>query len=271
MVVTTNAHLLDNSAKLWRYIGFSKFVSLLASQRLYFTRADKFVDTFESSIPKNDIEAARNYYAALLANDVIDVGGVSKFPKTDIKVNLKHFLKMSDAEVEQLTDRDLPPYLLKISNRFQYVNCWHANEHESAGMWQLYMNGNEGVAIQTTAEALYSCLNNHDDTIYYGPVKYIDYMNDSWGEPLPLNPIFHKRNSFAHEREVRAVIINPKGVDPKYHNGVEIPVDLKCMVQQVVVNPHAQRWFKDTVASVCKQYGLEVTPTQSGLYDEPGY
>ncbi len=269
MVVKTNTHLFDDKAKLWRYVSFSKFVSLLHTQKLHFTRADKFVDTFESSIPLLDIEASRNYYASFLQADIVNIAGVSQFPRSDIRKNLQHFLNLSDAEVNAIAEEDLPRYLLKTSNRYQYVNCWHTNENESAGMWQIYMNVNEGVAIQTTPAALSQCLEPNPNTVYLGPVKYLDYATESWGEPHPLHPIFHKRTSFAHEREVRAVVINPIGVDPRYTTGVLVPVDLQELIQQVYVSPKAEAWYRDTVQSVCRQYGLPLTPVQSTLYDEP--
>lgn len=269
MIVKTDPQLFSESTKLWRYISFSKFVSLLHTQKLHFTRADRFIDTFESSIPVRDIEAARSYYASLLQSEIVNVGGVSQFPRSDIRKNLQHFLKLSEAEVNAIKEEELPRYLLKTSNRYQYVNCWHTNENESAGMWQIYMNVNEGVAVQSTPEALATCLEPDQNTIYLGPVKYLDYAADSWGEPHPLHPIFHKRSSFAHEREVRAVVINPIGVDPRHSTGVLLPVDLKKLIQQVYVSPNAEPWYRDTVYSVCERYGLPVTPVQSTLYEQP--
>lgn len=35
--------------KLWRYIDFTKLVSLLSREQLFFSRADKFADPFEGS------------------------------------------------------------------------------------------------------------------------------------------------------------------------------------------------------------------------------
>src|SRR4051794_20018314 len=41
----------DLSTPIWRYMGFSKFVSLLDSRKLWFTRADLFDDKFEGTLP----------------------------------------------------------------------------------------------------------------------------------------------------------------------------------------------------------------------------
>jgi hypothetical protein len=272
MVVEFNIdNFPDNSKPLWRYITFSKFVSLLISRHLHFTRADKFLDTFESSIPHQDLQNARNYFAALLSQPVVDVDGVSKFEKSGIRGYIQHFLKLAQKDAMAITDEELPKYMLRIANRFQYVNCWQMNESESAGMWQLYMNANEGVAIQTTIEALKQSVQQSKYSIYLGAVSYIDYTNESWGAYQALSPIFHKRKSFAHEREVRAVIVNPTDVDARNTDGVLIPVQLQTLVKNVFISPKAGNWFKETVKSVSIQYGLNIEPIQSTLYDEPQF
>ena len=38
--------------KIWRYMNFTKFVSMLEHQALWFSRADKLGDPFEGSMPK---------------------------------------------------------------------------------------------------------------------------------------------------------------------------------------------------------------------------
>ena len=42
-------------AILWRYMDFTKFVSLLETRTLFLARADKLGDPFEGSVPKNNI------------------------------------------------------------------------------------------------------------------------------------------------------------------------------------------------------------------------
>lgn len=42
----------NEDAKIWHYMNFSKFVSLLDSKMLFLTRADLFEDKFEGMLPK---------------------------------------------------------------------------------------------------------------------------------------------------------------------------------------------------------------------------
>lgn len=44
-------------------------------------------------------------------------------------------------------------YIRKI-HEFSAVSSWHINDYEAAGMWDLYLKGNDGVAIKTTYENL---------------------------------------------------------------------------------------------------------------------
>jgi hypothetical protein len=50
----------NEEIRVWRYMDFTKFVSLIDSRRLYFTRADKFDDPFEGSWPRMNV-VARQY------------------------------------------------------------------------------------------------------------------------------------------------------------------------------------------------------------------
>ena len=39
----------DNNKKIWRYMDFSKYVDLVTTEELYFTRADKLEDPYDCS------------------------------------------------------------------------------------------------------------------------------------------------------------------------------------------------------------------------------
>ena len=43
---------LPDDAVLWRYMDFTKFVSLLEKSSLFFARADKLEDPFEGYLPR---------------------------------------------------------------------------------------------------------------------------------------------------------------------------------------------------------------------------
>lgn len=47
----TGIELPDDADFLWKYMSFEKFVNLLGTKSLYFTRADKFEDPLEGFTP----------------------------------------------------------------------------------------------------------------------------------------------------------------------------------------------------------------------------
>jgi hypothetical protein len=50
----------DENTKVWRYMDFTKLVSLVDSRRLFFSRADRLGDPFEGSWPRINVQA-RSY------------------------------------------------------------------------------------------------------------------------------------------------------------------------------------------------------------------
>lgn len=73
-------------------------------------------------------------------------------------------------------------------------------------MWELYVRAGEGIAVQSTFDRLKRAFAFTDQGIYIGKVRYIDYRRE---KVLPNNstiaPVFYKRKSFEHERELRCV------------------------------------------------------------------
>ena len=46
----------EPQAILWRYLSFARFISLLHSAQLHFTRIDGFDDHFEGAWPQKDVD-----------------------------------------------------------------------------------------------------------------------------------------------------------------------------------------------------------------------
>ena len=111
--------------KIWRYMDFAKFVSMLAHGGLFFPRADLLGDPFEGSFSR--------------ANERLRP---SMYP--DIKDLDKHFATLGS--------------FLKWSRGWTMVCCWHMNDTESAAMWKLYAQKGYGIAIQTTYRLLRQAL-----------------------------------------------------------------------------------------------------------------
>ena len=226
-------------AVLWRYISFTKFVSLLTKSALFFARADKLGDPFEGSLSQVNIALRPEIY----------------------KNNLPE-------QYQQL----LANYI-KDLRRFVLVNCWHENEYESDAMWKLYSWDKEGVAIKTDFQSLSKSLIG-EEKVFIGQVNYVDYNTTFIRENDPVAPFVHKRKSFEHEREVRAIIQNVPSVDGKiivgatpdiYEVGTYHKVDTSVLIEEVVIPPYAQDWFLEIVQRTVEAYKLEAPVRRSSL------
>jgi hypothetical protein len=103
---------------------FTKFTSLMPSSKLFFCRSDLFRDPFEGSYPKASLLIRRE-----VCKDILEEPMSSQFS------TFTRYLK-----------------------KWTFISCWHANEFESAAMWDLYAKTNEAVAIETSYAKLQHAL-----------------------------------------------------------------------------------------------------------------
>lgn len=232
----------DENIKIWRYLDFTKLVSQLDKQTLFFIRADKLSDPFEGSYSKANIKIRPRIYKDIPKESQEKISHVYK----EIKMSM-------------------------------FVNCWHINEGESAAMWKLYLKSDEGVAIQSTFKRLTESFNDYlEDEVHIGKVRYIDYENEWLPEGNLFYPFLHKRKSFEHEHELRAIIlsIGDEGIDLTRESsdlGMYIPVNLDILIEKIFVSPTAPKWFNDLIISIVAKYNLKKEVIQSSLANDPVY
>ena len=240
--------------KLWRYQDFAKFVSLLDSRKLFFTRADSFEDPFEGARGFNfQKDAVYKEMKTFLSIKVL-----ADFKDRGID-------KPTDAEFETELNKELKTFINKQEEKRKdyFISCWHSNERESEGMWKLYTTAmNQGVSIQTTAEKL--CCSICHDEFEIAEVNYV-----SFSEPLKeeKTPIWYKRDAFAHENEVRVVIKNTAHKE----TGILVDVDLDILIENVYVSPTAPAWLASLVSNVLLKYGVNKPVVYSHLNEKPVY
>ena len=233
---------------VWRYMDFTKFVSLIDTKCLFFARADKLGDPFEGSWAKPNVLSRQ-----LVPPQVLPV--------------------------QREAIRQGSMLMSKVNQhwpRITAINCWHMNEYESAAMWKLYLKSNEGIAVRSTYRKLKESITD-DENFFLGVVRYIDYDNEiiSPGNNL-LSPFIHKRMSFEHEREVRAVVVKwPHGdnfsQDVFPNGGINLSVDLELLIEKVYVAPTTPNWFSDLVKAVLRRYGYKFPVVHSRLNEPPLY
>lgn len=239
------------NAILWRYIDFTKFVSLLESKSLFFTRSDKFEDPFEG---------ARGY----ASQEKKAYEGHRKIISLEVRSEHCGDKDYDEKKIEEEVDRRI----IQAKKKFQlnrehfFISCWHENDSESEAMWKLYTSpSKQGVAIQTTVGKLIKSIDNCFMP-QIGRVKYISYA-----EPLKPNsvPFWYKRDSFSYEKEIRLIL----EVMDKYDYGIPVPINLDTMIENIYVSPLADKWFFELVKNVVLKYGINKKINFSHLNKEP--
>ena len=244
----------NKDGKIWRYIDFTKFTSMIDGRSLFFVKASKLRDPYEGTMPEYNDQIRRSVYESQKQNFKDD----DQFEK---------FL--------QSTPKGLRA-TYKQNKETMLINSWHENDYESASMWQLYSQGNSGIAIQSTFKKLYECFSkNIEDKIWIGKVKYLDFKKEWMDEGNIFDPFIIKRKSFSSEMEIRALTLHPedpisnqKGQkqDRLIENGMYVPVDLEILIEKIYVSPFAQNWVTKTIQSVATKFHLNKEIIQSDLY-----
>ncbi len=235
----------DDNIPVWRYMDLARFVSMLQTRKLFFARSDKMRDPFEGAMPRYTVETRLERYSKTNEQDP----------------------EMVRQMIEQM------PQVFEIMRRYTLLNCWHMNEDESAAMWDLYAQRGAGIAVRSTFAHLCTSFDDAEGiSIFIGTVNYVDYQSYVMPENNSLHPYFHKRKSFAHEQELRAVITNFNGMDvPPLESGMSIPCSLETLIDSVYVAPTAHGWFIDVVQKLLWDLGLHHEVHRSALDEKALY
>lgn len=229
----------DPDAALWRYMDLPKLVALLTRKTLWFARADTLGDPHEGAFGEFNQRTRPHVY--------------------------------QDVPEDQLSG--LSNYY-RLLTKYTFVNCWHLSEVESAAMWSLYTPLGQGVAVRSTYSRLTESL-RVDEQVFVGRVKYVDPATEWIPEGNLLYPFVHKRRSFAHEREVRAVVQRPPQTTSSGEDapaGLDVEVDVDCLVESVFVAPGQPGWFKAVVQDVVEAFVANRIPVhQSDMDRAPIY
>jgi hypothetical protein len=242
----------DKDTKIWRYLDIPKFISLIDNRALFFSRADHLGDPFEGSIPQ-----------------------------TTDQINLNHDKNSGKPGSIVYSDDGTPHEAYSMHDFFRktgYVCGFHVNPYESAAFWSIYTKSKQGVAIQSTFNRLCNCFHvDREENEKISLVTYIDYTTDTI--PVSKNAylaLIHKRKSFEHEKELRAIITFPHQIFPSggelpkelldnFPKGILIPVDLDILIEKIYIAPTSPQWMKELLTSISRKYELRKEILQSTL------
>jgi hypothetical protein len=224
MYKTTNGlYPPDDNIIVWRYIDFTKFVDLLNSQTIYFTRADKFEDPYEGLYP---------------VKDVID----KEFKNYDVVRKQTYVSCWSMGENESAA-------LWKI----------YSDSKNSIAIQSTF--GQLKASIEKCEHDVYASVVRYKDynkTDYFGIVNENIWAPAHRG--ATVFPIIYKRVSFAFENELRLIYVKaPVRIDINESSlelGKRIKIDLEQLIYKLHLSPYSDEWFRNLVLGLLDKYNL---------------
>jgi len=244
--------LPPDTAKVWRYIGLAKFLSMLDTSSLWFARIGTFEDAYEGTLSTPAFNA---FWAQLVA----------------------------EGQWNSQDSLDLSPAILSAlghSSRLgSVVNCWHRNEAESTALWKIYSG--ESLAIQSDVGRLKRCFRaERGRQIRLGQVDYVeDPEVEVTDESNMTKALLTKRSIFDYERVLRDFMFDYPPVETASDfDGLAIPaglpvsLDLDILIGRVYVSPNQTGWFKSLIESTLTKYGYRKKPVEwSQMGRKPEY
>jgi hypothetical protein len=243
--------------KLWKYMDFAKFASMLTTRSLYFACPIQFSDPYEGLLPRSHVAAESK-----ILQNVIDQNFL---PLRDQLAARGVPLERTDGVLDGLVSQ-LRAAHEQVNGKFG-VSCWHESEYESDAMWKLYSASGQGIAIESTVGQLRESLGYRTDLII-DRVRYMDFEQDPIEKGHRHYRLFVKRKSFEHEKEVRATILLPTEGE-----GVALNCDLDILITSVHVSPTADAFVLDAIEALCsgKQNPVNKPILQSRMYSVADY
>jgi hypothetical protein len=260
---------LDGNTPLWRYMSLDKLIDLLSTRELHFTPLAFFVksDPFEGYVPAVSLEAV----ASIFRPKVKDSEFAFELVKEHRKSVGYELTSAEKADFQRQMDglKTAPRDYYDAITKSISVNCWHINKGESEAMWRLYSDNGKGVAVETTLSLLAESIRVFESPfrVQIYPVKYLDFFDNTLsprdcvveGHTVPLL----KRDSYEHEHEVRAFIVNvPKtardaaNLDSWKPYPTRIQIELIRLIKAVHISPYSKDPFPSSVTRICELFGL---------------
>ena len=228
----------NQTAKIWRYTDLAKLLAILEDNTLFFPNITNLDDPLEGFLNRATVLNFRRLPADLIGN--------------------------AKEKTREIHEKNLR--LIKESRKLLSVSSWHISEHESAAMWQLYSKNNEGIAIQSTYERLTDSFHYEKKDVFIGKIKYIDEDNDLIDWTNLFNFALHKRKSFEHEKELRAIISFPSAT-----GGSPVVINTERLIEKIYVAPDSPQWLFELIQKIIKRYGLKIPVEKSRMYEDPLY
>ncbi len=219
-----------------------KFLAILTSSSLYFSRGSELGDEFEGKFPTGMMDNIRD------SNEHPSIFNMWQQMRNNA----------------QLTT---------------YIYCWFLGNEDQDHMWDRYA-GPTGVAIVSTIERLKESFYQENLPVYIGPINYGDehlLSKSTIGNDFEY--WLWKRKEYVEESEVRCIIQHPyiggqSGVIIRKVNqppmatdwieiksedtprGINVNVDLNKLVDKIVFSPSCESWKIKVMEKLINKFDL---------------
>jgi len=223
---------LTKYKKLWRYMDFTKFLSMLEDSAIFFSRADMFEDPYEGEVPKGN-EKLKNF------------------------VRSKH------------SHKNIPT--LKVADKTKImISCWHMSSYESAAMWKLYGQANEAICITTKYAKLKNQLSKYAKIGLVQYVNYNTAWAPENNIYYPY--MFKRKSFEHEKEVRAIIDSDTLQQDDlllKAEYGYKYPVNINTLIDEIYVDPSASEWFLELVKNVVSRYHYNINVIKSPLLITP--
>ena len=218
---------------LWRYMSFEKFANILATESLFFSRADKYDDKFEGYIPESIIVS---------------------YESAGIRIDPNSFR----------------PYVM--CNCWHHgveesMGMWDKYHLRNSGIAIKTTMGNLKNSLPDEPNMFIGQIE------YVENHNQIEMPENPSIASLVYSPYFYKRTPFEYEHEVRAIIdVEPFLHDDPSEFGILLEINVKTLIgknSEVIVSPHTDKWVTGTLELIVEQCGFQFRVNRSKLLDPP--
>lgn len=261
-----------DDTEIWRYMDLSRFIAILSSRHLWFSKASAFRDDPWEGYCDVKMRQAPN----------------DEYGPRPLSPQLTGGKPVDDMSWERLAFElsNIPAEHFRNTRDHIFVNSWCLGE-ESMAMWEIYGSSGRGIAIKSSVGQYRAALQKvpvRPEEFESGKVQYHtdltivqELKKDLTSGPIPMpgpdlwaaivKLAFYKRSCFKHESEWRAALYQNQ--QPPECPGVILPFDLDRLITAVYIGPRSEPFLGTVVASLIEKYGPNKPLFQSALLSSP--
>lgn len=241
---------LSDDLQLLRYMSLAKFVNMLATGGLWFSRLDLLGDSFEGAAPNSDLSTRSNPEI---------MSRVWTAWRRWLVVSCWYSGPSESDAMWNIFAPDGEGLAIRTSISALKDAMELSTEH--------YADSNANAKKPLAA-------------IFLGQVLYVDHARTHMDDQkLPFGRAFLKRLEFSHEREIRVVaplpdIFRENGVDCEAEpalSGITTLVDISKLLDEIIVCPTAPVWYIKNIESLLRAFEIEVPIRVSDLAGKPRF